>query len=699
MAVDDIRRMRTVGLLAEGGAGKTSLGEALLLGAGATSRMGHTEDGSSTFDFEPEEVRRKITLSTAFHSLSWKRHDVMLIDPPGYANFLSDTRYAMEAMSGAVFLGHLAGHFKVESERLWEWANELTLPRIIYLTRMDREEGTLATALDEMGKVLETKFVAIQMPIGVQANFRGVIDLLTMKALLFQGENGAVREDAIPAEMQVEADEYRDKLIEAVAEMNDDLLARYLEGGEITTVELKDALRQGVISARLFPVLCGSGLRGLGSQTLLDAIVEYLPSPADRPAVIGAHPKTQEKVERAPDPNAPFSARVFKTVDSPTGRLSVFTVCSGKIESDSVVYNSTRDLKERFGHMFHLDGKKQQPVTSAFPGDVIAVAKLKDTHTGDTLCDEKSPVVFAPLTKFEPVISFALALKSRGDEEKIMTSLHRLQEEDSALEVGRDPQNNDILLSGAGQLHIEVTVEKLKRKYGVEVDLKAPKVPYRETITAKADAQGRLKKQTGGRGQFGDTWIRIEPLPRGKGFEFVDEIKGGSIPRQYIPSVEKGVRAALLKGFLAGYQLEDIRVILYDGSYHDVDSSDLAFQIAGSLGVQNAIEKARPVILEPIMKAEVTVPEEHVGDITGDLNRRRGRLLSVDAKGHNQIIKAAVPMSEILTYAPDLRSMTSGRGTFHLEFSHYEEVPHHLTEKIVQESKQTHADHTHAHAR
>jgi elongation factor G len=696
MAVDDIRRMRTVGLLAEGGAGKTTLGEALLLAAGASTRMGRVEDGSSTFDFEPEEVRRKITLSTAFHSLSWKRHDVMLVDPPGYANFLSDTRYAMEAMGGAVFLGHLAGHLKVESERLWEWANELQLPRIVYLTRMDREEGTLAAALDEMGTVLETKFVALQVPIGAQANFRGVVDLLTMKALLFQGENGAVKEDAIPAEIQAEADEYREKLVEAVAEMNDDLLTRYLEGGEISTAELKDALRQGVVSARLFPVLCGAGLRGLGSQPLLDAIVEYLPSPADRPAVVGSHPKTQEKVERPPDPSAPFSARVFKTVDSPTGRLSVFVVRSGKIDSDSVVYNSTRDIRERFGQLFHLDGKKQQSLTSALPGDVVAVAKLKDTHTGDTLCDEKSPVVFGPLTEFAPVISFALGLKSRGDEEKIMTSLHRLQEEDFALKVGRDPQNNDILISGAGQLHIEVIVEKLKRKYGVEVELKAPKVPYRETITAKADAQGRLKKQSGGRGQFGDTWIRIEPLARGKGFEFVDEIKGGAIPRQYIPSVEKGVRAALLKGFLAGYPLEDIRVVLYDGSYHDVDSSDLAFQIAGSLGVQNAIEKARPVLLEPIMKAEVTVPEENVGDITGDLNRRRGRLLSVDAKGHNQIIKAAVPMSEMLSYAPDLRSMTSGRGTFHLEFSHYEEVPHHLTEKIIQETKQAHAEHANA---
>lgn len=693
MAVDDIRRIRTVGLLAEGGAGKTTLGEALLYAAGTTSRQGRVDDGSSVFDFEPEEVRRKITLSTAFHSLSWKKHQLFLIDPPGYANFLPDTRAAMEAMAGALFVASPTGHLKVESERLWGWANDLSLPRLVCLSRMDREEGSLEKALTEMNKVLEAKLVAIQTPIGSQANFRGVVDLLSMKALLFQGDNGAVQVQDIPAEAQAEADEYREKLIEAVAEMNDDLLTRYLEGGEINPEEIKQGLREGVVSGRLFPVLWVSGLRAAGIQPLLDAIVDYLPSPPDRQPKMGTHPKTHEPVERKPDPAAPFSARVFKTEDSPTGRLSVFSVCSGKVDSDSVVYNSTRDTRERLGQLLHLDGKKQQPVASAVTGEVVAVAKLKETHTGDTLCDEKAPVVFAPLMDFAPVISFALGLKSRGDEEKIMTSLHRLSEEDQALKVSRDPQNHDILIAGAGQLHVEVIVEKLKRKYGVEVELKAPKVPYRETITAKGDAQGRLKKQTGGRGQFGDTWIRIEPLPRGKGFEFADEIKGGAIPRQYIPSVEKGVISALSKGFLAGYPLVDIRVALYDGSYHDVDSSDLAFQIAGSLGVQNAIEKARPVLLEPIMTLEVAVPEEYMGDITGDLNRRRGRLLSVDAKGHNQIIKAAVPMSEILSYAPDLRSMTSGRGTFQMEFSRYEEVPHHLTEKIVQEAKQAHAEH------
>ena len=469
--------------------------------------------------------------------------------------------------------------------------------------------------------------------------------------------------------------------------------------GVITGASARDGINEIEVPAhqlgegRLFPVLCGSGLRAAGVQPLLDAIVDYLPSPADRQPMSGTHPKTHEVVERAPDPAAPFSARVFKTLDSPTGRLSVFTVYSGKVDSDSVVYNSSRDTKERLGHLFHLDGKKQQPVASALTGEVVAVPKLKETHTGDTLCDEKAPVVFAPLADFAPVISFALGLKSRADEEKIMSSLQRLSEEDQALKMSRDPQNNDILISGAGQLHVEVVVEKLKRKYGVEVELKVPKVPYRETITAKAEAQGRLKKQTGGRGQFGDTWIRIEPLPRGKGFEFVDEIKGGAIPRQYIPSVEKGVVNALAKGFLAGYPLVDMRVMLYDGSYHEVDSSDLAFQIAGSLGVQNAIEKAKPVLLEPIMTVEVSVPGEYIGDITGDLNRRRGRLLSVDVKGHNEIIKAAVPMAEMLSYAPDLRSMTSGRGTFQMEFSHYEEVPHHLVEKIIQEAKQAQAEH------
>ena len=688
MAADDMHRIRTIGLLAEGGAGKTTLGEALLYAAGETTRQGRVEEESSVLDFEPEEIRRKTTLSTAFHTLTWKKHDICLVDPPGYANFLPDTRYAMEAMSGAVFIASPTGQLKVESERMWNWAKDMNLPRIVCLSRMDREEGEFGAAIDALNSALETTLIPIQVPIGSQADFRGVVDLLSMKALIFQDDKGQVKAEDIPADVQGQADEYREKLIEAVAETNDDLLTRYLEGEELSADEITQALSEGVAAAQIFPVLCISGSQTLGIQPVLDAIVDLLPSPASRPSVTCTNPKNHEEVERGPDPATPFTARVFKTVDSQAGKLSLFCVTSGKIDSDSVVYNATRDAKERLGQLFHLKGKRQEPVATAIPGDVIGVAKLKETHTGDTLCDEKEPALLPPLVEFNPAISFALGLKSRNDEEKIMTSLDRLNEEDPALKVDRDQQSNEILISGAGQLHIEVVVEKLKRKYGVEVELKAPKVPYRETITAKTEAHGRLKKQSGGRGQFGDTWLRVGPLARGKGFEFINEIKGGAIPRQYIPSVEKGVIDALGKGFLAGYPIVDVQVALYDGSYHDVDSSDMAFQIAGSIGIQNALEKAKPVLLEPIMNVDITVPEEYMGDITGDVNRRRGRLISVDAKGNNQIIKASVPMAEILTYAPDLRSMTSGRGTFEAGFSHYEEVPHHLTEKIVQETKQ-----------
>ncbi len=688
MAADDMHRIRTVGLLAEGSAGKTTLGEALLYAAGETTRQGRVEDESSVLDFEPEEMRRKATLSTAFHTLSWKKHDICLIDPPGYGNFLPDTRYAMEAMGGAIFIAGPIGHLKVESERMWNWARDMNLPRIVCLSRMDREEGEFGAALDALNSALETTLTPIQMPIGSQADFRGVVDLLSMQALMFQGDKGEVSTEAIPGDLQAQADEYREKLIEAVAETNDDFLTRYLEGEELSADDITHALAEGVAAARIFPVLCISGSRTLGIQPVLNAMVDLLPSPASRPSVTCTNPKNQEEVERSPDPTAPFTARVFKTVDSQAGKLALFCVLSGKVESDSVVYNATRDAKERIGQLFHLKGKKQEPVATALPGDIIGVAKLKETHTGDTLCDEKEPALLPPLVEFNPAISFALVLKSRGDEEKIMASLDRLNEDDPALRVDRDQQSNEILISGAGQLHIEVVVEKLKRKYGVEVELKAPKVPYRETVTSKTEVQGRLKKQSGGRGQFGDTWLRVGPLARGAGFEFTNAIRGGAIPRQYIPSVEKGVVDALGKGFLAGYPIVDVQVALYDGSYHDVDSSDMAFQIAGSIGIQNALEKAKPVLLEPIMNLDITVPEEYMGDISGDINRRRGRLMSVDVKGNNQIIKASVPMAEILTYAPDLRSMTSGRGTFEAGFSHYEEVPHHLTEKIVQESKQ-----------
>jgi elongation factor G len=682
-----------VGILGEGGIGKTSLGEALLFTAGATTRLGKVSDGTSVLSFEPEEIKRQITISTSFHDLSWKRHNVFLVDPPGYANFLPDTRCCMEAMGGAIFVASSTGQLKVESERMWGWAHDLGLPRLVFLNRMDREEGSLGNALTEMQKVLDAKLVAVHVPIGSQDNFRGVIDLLSMKALVAVDDSGVLQEQEIPSELQGEADEYREKLVEAVAELNDDILTRYLEGEEISREELGQTLRKGVFAGTLFPVLCGSALKNLGSGLLLDAIVDYLPAPADRKPAVGEEPKTGEQVERKPDSAEPFSAKVFKTIIDPfTGKLSIFQVLSGTVESDSTAYNSTRETKERLGQIFRLQGKKQEPVPSATVGEVVAVAKLKDTHSGDTLCDERASVRYKDLVEFSPAISFALGLKSRGDEEKITTALQRLTEEDVALRVGRDAQSKEILISGAGQLHIEVIVEKLKRKFGVEVELKAPKVPYRETIVGKANAQGKYKKQSGGRGQYGDTWIEIEPLSRGAGFEFVNKIVGGAIPRQYIPSVEKGIRNTMGEGVLAGYPMVDVRVTLYDGSFHEVDSSDMAFQIAGSMGFKIAVEKAKPSLLEPIMAIEVIVPEEYVGDITGDLNRRRGKLLGVDAKASNQIIRAHVPMAEVLSYAPDLRSMTSGRGDFQVEFSHYDRVAPELAEKIIAQTKQAQAE-------
>ncbi len=689
MAVDDIRRIRTVGLLGEGGIGKTSLGEALLFSAGATTRLGKVNDGTSVLNFEPEEVRRQITISTAFHDFSWKKHDIFLLDPPGYANFLPDTRCCMEAMIGAVFVVGPSGQLKVESERIWRWANDLSLPRLVFLSRLDREEGSLEQVLAELERLLEAKFVAVQIPIGVQDDLRGVVDLLSMKAFVVENDSGALKEHEIPSELKDQAESYREKLVEAVAELPDDLLSRYLEGEEIGEEELKQALRRGVVDRLLFPVFCGSALRNLGSPLLLDAIVDYLPSPADCPPAVGEDPRSGEQIERRPDPSEPFSGRVFKTVVDPfAGQLSIFRVLSGKIESDSSVYNSTRGVRERVGQIFRLQGKKQQPVPSAAVGEIVAVAKLKDTHTGDTLCEERAPIRYSGLVEFPPAISFALGFKSRADEEKITTALQRLMEEDVALKMGRDAQSKEILISGVGQLHIEVVVEKLKRQFGVEVELKAPKVPYRETILAKASAQGKYKKQSGGRGQYGDTWLEIEPLPRGSGFEFVNKIVGGAIPKQYIPAVEKGIRGAMEEGILAGYPMVDIRATLYDGSFHEVDSSDMAFQIAGSLAFKNAVEKAKPVLLEPIMTIEVTVPEEFVGDITGDLNRRRAKLLGVDVKGGRQVIRAHVPLAEILTYAPDLRSMTSGRGDFQVEFSHYDRVPPELAEKIILQARQ-----------
>ena len=688
MAAAEPDKLRSVGIVGQGGSGKTSLGEAMLFGAGATQRLGRVLDGTSVLDYEPEEIKHHISISTAFHSLSWKKFPMTVIDTPGYAAFLADTMNSMRAFGGALFVLNPSVGLRVESERLWAQANDDKVSRILFINKMDHEQGDVEQRIAPMLETLEAKGLYLQIPIGVEAGFKGVVDLLSMKAYVYEGDSGKFSEGAIPEDLQARAEEMRQKLVEDISETDDELLEKFLDGKEISTDEVKQALRNAIRGRKVFPILFGSSTRQIGIAQLLDAIADYLPSPLDEGEVEGKQPANGETAKRKQDPNAPFSAYVFKTISDPfAGKLSVMRVISGKITSDMTCLDVNKQAKEKIGHMFRLEGKKQEGVKEAVAGEIVAAAKLKEVTTGDTLSDEKAPIQFEGPAHFSPVISFALEPKSKADEEKVPQGLHRMMEEDPTIALHRDEETRDFILSGMGQQHIEIIVEKLKRKYSAEVILKAPKVPYKETIRASASAQGKLKKQSGGRGQYGDTWLKVEPLPHGAGFEFVDKIVGGAVPRNYIPAVEKGVREAMGNGYLAGYPMVDVRVTLYDGSYHDVDSSDMAFKIAASMGFKNAVEKAKPVLLEPVMNMEVAVPDECMGDVIGDLNSRRGKVLGMDTKGHTQVIKSRVPMSEVLKYAPDLRSITSGRGEFHMEFSHYEELPGHLAEKVVKEAK------------
>ena len=687
MAAIEAGQLRNVGLLGHRGAGKTSLGEAMLFAAGSTNRLGRVEDGSSAFDYEPEEINRQVSISTAFHSLEWKKTVCALVDTPGFATFLPETIHSLAAFGGAVFVLHAGAGLRVETERLWGYAGERGLPRMFFVNRMDREETDPVEAVDAIAADLGIKGIHVQLPIGHGESFRGVVDLIRMKAVCADGDGKETDQD-IPGELQERAEEMRVNLMENVAETQDALLEKYLEGQELTSEELSDGLREGVRAGTLFPVFYGSATHGLGIASLLDAMVEWLPSPLEEPETEGKNPVTGEAESRARNPEGPFSAFVFKTIVDPfAGRLSIMRVLSGTLRADSTVYNAGKDAKEKISHLFRPEGAKHEEVSEAGVGEIVAAAKLKEVGSGDTLCDESAPIEYPRPMEFSPAISFALSPKTRADEDKVPQGLQRMMEEDTSIRMHRDEQTREFILSGTGQLHIEVVVDKLKRKYGAEVELKAPKVPYRETIKASANAQGKYKKQSGGRGQYGDTWLKLEPLERGKGFEFVDKIVGGAIPRNYIPAVEKGIVETMATGYLAGYPIMDVRATLYDGSFHAVDSSDMAFKIAGSMGFKNAMESAKPVILEPVMSLEVSVPDDCMGDVIGDLNSRRGKVLGVDVKGNSQIIKAKVPMAEVLRYASDLRSMTSGRGEFQSGFSHYEELPPHLMEKVQAEAK------------
>ncbi len=678
-----------IALVAHGGAGKTTLAEAMLFNAKVTDKIGRVDDGSSNFDFEPEEVARKISISSAFHHILWNKNYLNIIDTPGYANFLKDTEFCLKAATGAVVIVSAISGVKVETHTIWDLLEEWRIPRIAFVSKMDRERADFLRAVDDMEKELKVTPVPLQLPIGSEAEFKGIVDLLTKEAFYFEDNgSGAYRKGEIPEELMSEVERLRDFMIEKVAEVNDELTEKYLEGQEITSEEIIAALKLGAQTHQFIPVLCGSAYKNIGVSHLLNWINLTLPSADEVPDTIGINPKTKTEERRKRIADAPFSAFVFKTyVDAFTGKVSVMRIFSGKIAPEATVLNANTGNKERLGNIMIIEGKKFKPVNVAQAGDIIACPKLKDVKTGDTLCDENAPILYKAPDIPEPVISFAVVPKTRADEDKLSQSIQKIIDEDPTVSFSMNEQTKEFLLSGVGQTHIEITLEKLKRKYGVEVELKTPKVPYKETIKSRAQAQGKYKKQSGGRGQYGDCWIEIEPLPRGKGFEFVDNIVGGVIPKQYIPAVEKGIVEAMQEGVVAGFPTVDVRVRLYDGSFHPVDSSEMAFKIAGSLAFQKAAQNANPVLLEPIMDLEVVTPEDCMGDVIGDINSKRGHVVGVEPKANSQIVRAKVPMAEILKYANDLKSLTSGRALFTVKFSHYEEVPTHLSEKIIQQAK------------
>lgn len=685
----EVHKLRNIGIVAHGGAGKTTLAEAMLFNAKSTDRIGRVDNGSSIMDYEPEEIKRKSTISSSLHHLVWEKHKVNIIDTPGDTNFLNDAKNSLYVVDGAVVVIDAISGIKVQTERLWQYCDVFKLPRIIFINKMDRERAAYANILDDINKTLGKKAVITHIPIGAEESFRGVIDLLKMKALIYENDSsGKYTEEEIPKELNDEALDLRGKIIEDIAEASDELLEKYLEGEDLSTEDLYKGLKEGTLSMKFVPVICGSALKNIGVQPLLYEIVHCLPSPLEKGDHKGINPKTKEEDIRKPDEKEPFSAVVFKTIADPyTGKLTIFRIYSGSLNSDSTVYNASREVKERIGQIFQIEGKGQKPIDSAGVGELVAVAKLKDTTTGNSLCEENAPIIFEGATPSPPIVSFAIEPKTKGDEEKAIISLHKLTEEDPTIKIHRDEQTNETILSGMGQVHLEVILEKLKRKFGVEVNLKAPKVPYKETIRGKAKVQGKYKKQSGGRGQYGDAWLEVEPLPRGEGFEFLDKIVGGVIPRQYIPAVEKGIIETMNEGVLAGYPVVDVKAALVFGSFHTVDSSEMAFKIAGSMAFKKGCLEAGPVLLEPVMNMNITVPDDNMGDIIGDLNSRRGKVLGVEGSNNTQTIKAQVPMGEVLTYAPDLSSMTGDRGTFTIEFSHYEEAPSHITEKVVAASK------------
>jgi elongation factor G len=682
--------VRNVVLVGHGHAGKTSLISAMLYTAGATQRQGRVDDGSATTDYDDEEIARKMSIATSLAYAEWGQTKINFLDTPGFNMFVHEAKMVLPVVDAAIVVVDGVAGVEVVTERVWNYCEEYKTPRVIVASRMDRERADAERVLDSLTRAFGRSVVPLELPIGKEKNLSGVVDLVNMKAYTYElGGNGKGKEGEIPANMKDAAQEAHEKLVELVAEGDDALMEKFFDAGTLSEKDLIPALHNAIREDKIFPVLFASGLGNVSTDRLMDFIADFTPAATEHESIRGEVTSGNgEPPARKESDSEPVSVYVFKTVSDPfAGRISYFKVFSGVLKNDASLANFSRSSQEKFAHISVMQGKTSVPVNELHAGDIGAVAKLKDTLTGDTLGDKSAPIQYPHVKLPEPAITFAIEPKSRADEDKLGPGIHKMLEEDAMLRFFRDAQTREFLIAGTGQQHIEVVVAKLKKRYHTEVVLKAPKVPYRETIRGRADVQGRHKKQTGGHGQYGDCKIKMEPLPRGSEFEFVNDIFGGAIPKNYIPAIEKGIKDAASRGHLAGFPMVDFKVVLYDGSYHDVDSNDMSFQMAGRIAFRKAMEQAKPTILEPVMHVEITIPDEFAGSIMGDLNARRGRIQGMDNKAGNTLVKAEVPMSEMLTYGVDLTAMTQGRGSFSMEMHHYDVVPGQLQEKIIEKAK------------
>lgn len=664
-------KIRNVGIVAHGGAGKTSLTEAMLFNAGLLSRLGKVDDGTTVTDYLPEEIKRKVTITSTLAPMEWKNNKINFVDTPGYADFIGEVKGTLRAVDNLLMVVCGVSGVEVQTEVIWDFANEKNMPRLVFINKLDRENSNFEKVVDELKNTFGTGIVPVQIPIGSEADFSGIVDLLQLKAYKFNG--GKPTEIPIPEELQDKVQEYRDGLMESAAESDDELLMKYLEGEELTPEEITIGFKKGVKKGKIYPVLCGSALNNIGISNLVNAVVDFLPSPAELSDV--------DLTSEAP------AALVFKTLADPyVGKLSFLRVFSGSFKTSDSIYNANKEKEEKVGHFLMVRGKTQENLAEVMAGDIVAVAKLQETLTGHTLCLKSKPQLLEGIEFPEPTLAVAISPKSRGDEDKVGNALSRLMEEDPTLKVEKNIETKETILKGMGDLHLEIITERMKAKFGVEVEMRTPKVPYRETIRGTIKIQGKHKKQSGGAGQYGDVWLTLEPLADAE-FEFHETVFGGAVPKNYFPAVEKGVREAMQEGILAGYPVTNVKVTLVDGSYHPVDSNEMSFKIAGSLAFKKGMEKATPVLLEPIMNVEILVPEQFMGDIMGDLNSKRGRIMGMEPQGKLQLIKAQAPLAEMFRYAIDLKSITQARGSFKMELSHYEDVPQRIAEDIINKKK------------